>query len=821
MTVFTIKEFIKNIYQGIHHLSFGFGAKVRRLSPILALAFQLMVSSCNVNQFLSKDQFIVAKNQVKITDIEKKSTRKALQLELATLYKQKGLSEFLVWQNKSGVWYYFKGLQNKNPSKFQRWKYNNFAKKPAFFDESLTASTVQNMKQYLINKGYRNPSVYSEKNFRGKEKGLADITYYVKAGQLFVLDTVNFICADTTIQFLLNDTRDKSFLQKGAPLSASRYEQERQRITETLNNAGYARFTPNYISQITADTVETGFDEKGNRKVNVELTVQLPSPKTTHLKFSTSEVIIYPNYDARIGETIAKDTIVDGKVFFTYDGKLGIKPRSLSDAVKINAGEIYKKENVDKTFRQLTTLGVYKFINIKPNIEECDSTLITYKVYLTPSKKMSFEAGAEVNYSNISGSLTPGNIGRFGVALDLGFVHKNFLGGAERFSSNLSGGVDIGLTINNGVQNGLSTDLRFDNALSIPKFINFSKSWKVFNKLGIIRDRFYTELKEQASSDYSLNYVLSDRLSLDLYRLQQLNLGFKYVLKRNNGLERVTINQTGIELNFGRLTPNFDARINERTRRSFDNQVLTGFAFRSLVYEKNIKSNVIGEQWKYTASFEQSGSELWLADNILNKGNPLSISDNLPFSKFWRGEFDIRFSKQLTEKQGLAMRIGVGIGSPFANAKAVPFSRQFFVGGPNSIRGWVARDLGPGGYINPQRDFTLPFQTGDMKIELNSEYRFPLFWRLKSAIFLDAGNVWTLKADEKLPDGNIDKFWFDQIAVSTGLGMRLDVTYALIRLDFGFRLRNPYSTNGRNWIPVDEYGWRNNVNLNFALGLPF
>ena len=157
----------------------------------------------------------------------------------------------------------------------------------------------------------------------------------------------------------------------------------------------------------------------------------------------------------------------------------------------------------------------------------------------------------------------------------------------------------------------------------------------------------------------------------------------------------------------------------------------------------------------------------------------------------------------------------------------MPYSRQFFVGGPNSIRGWAIRDIGPGGY----HDFALgnattkpyPFQAADIKFEFNSEYRFPLFWRFNSAVFFDAGNIWNLKKDEKLPNGNFDKFWANQIAISSGLGLRVDASFATIRFDLGFKLREAYSsqTTGNNWISLNDYSWKRNVNPNFALGFPF
>lgn len=791
-------------------------------TPYFFFMFLVLFSACNVTQFLEKDQYIVRKNQIEIPSIAHKKARKTLQYELTTFYLQKELPNSIIGKRKNGAWYYFKSLEDSTPSRVKQWWFNNFAKKPTLFNEEQTDSTVSTMKRYLRNKGYLYPSVYYDKDFHNKDKGFADITYYVDAGKLYVLDTVNFLCADTAILYLLSDTRDKSFLRRGAALNANLYEQERVRITETLNNFGYARFTPNYISQLDADTLDTGLDANGNRNVNVSLTVQLPADGKGHLKFYTADVIIYPNYDARLGETIAEDTIVDGKIFFTYDGVLGVKPQPLSKAVVLSPGTIYKKEETDKTIRQLTNLGLYKFVNVKPNIEECDSTLITYKIYLTPTKKMSFETGVELNFSNIATNIisgtgiSRGRIGRIGLALDLGFEHKNIFKGAERFRASLSVGIDKGLT-GSGQNNGLSKDIRGDITLSTPIFIDLYRTWKLSDKLHLVKNSFYQDLLKNASTDYSIGYVLSDRLGLNQYRLQQFNLGVRYILKKENNLERYNINQTGIELILGELTDTFANRIDQRAKFSFQSQLMTGFLFRSFGYEYAGKPNRFNERWQYSLNLEQSGTEVWAAEKIFNPNQPYKIGKNLSFSKYWRTEIDVRYSRQYTPKRAYAARLAIGLAVPFADASSAPYSRLFFVGGPNSIRAWLIRGIGPGSNTDAVTTNNVPFQAGDLKFDFNSEYRFPFFWRIESAIFLDAGNIWNLK--ETSPGSKISKFWYDQIAIGTGIGIRIDVTYALIRLDFGYKLRTPYGTENR-WIGLSNPQW-SNFNPNFALGLPF
>ena len=678
------------------------------------------------------------------------------------------------------------------------------------------------MKQYLKNKGYLYPTVTYDKDFRNKDKGFAYIAYHIDAGKLYVLDTVRFICRDTAILYFLNDIADKSFLKTGEPLSSSLYDQERTRITNALNNIGYARFTPNYISQIVADTIDTGMDNKGNRKVNITLTIQLPAERDTHQKFYTADVIIYPNYDALLGETIAKDTIVDGKIFFTYDGNLGISPNPLVKSIPLRPGSLYNKTNIDDAIRQLTNLGVYKFVNIKPNVEDCDSTLITYKIYLTPGSKMSFESGVELNYSNItstknSATGTVSNLGRFGVAFDVNYENKNLFNGAERFNSIISGGVDFGLSGGAAANNGLSSDLRFDNNLSVPKFVRLTNSWKLLNKVGVIKTNFLNDMIKNGSTDFNTGYNNSDRRGLNQYRLQQFNLGFKYVLKKTNGIERYTVSPTGVELNLNDLRKEF--KIPPRTAKSFESQLLTGLAFRSFTYEYNEKQNVLGVRRQLSGSIEQSGSEILLLEKLISRKTPFKVNQTVDFSRFLRGEVDLRYTKQFSSKRFYAARLAVGVAVPFNDGINTPYSRLFYVGGPNSIRAWPIRGVGPGTFIDTSFK-GVPFQAGDMKIEFNSEFRFPLIWRLESAIFLDAGNIWDIK--ESFAGAKFSNTWFKELAIGSGVGLRLDVSYAVIRLDFGYKLHTPYTleNNQSQWIGLTSFKW-GNFNTNFALGLPF
>lgn len=790
-------------------------------SFIVILLF--LFSSCNINRFLKNDEYVVRANKLSIKKLKNKGERAMLEKDLVTLYRQKELPTFIVGHNKTGAWNYFKSQEQIKAKGKDKWLNRALAKEPSIFDKKLTELTVQSMRNNLRNAGYLYNNVYYEKDFRGRDKGLADITYVVIPGALYVYDTVRLFCADSVYQKILDSTRNESFLYRGQPVRSKVYDAEKLRLTQLFNNLGFARFNPNFIQPIEADTTVIAFDAQGNRLVNATLTIQFPNDRAQTQQFFNGEITIFPNYDVRKGETIAFDSIINNKVYFTYDGKLGLNAATLSRVVPLKPFDLYRQKSGDDLYKKISSLGLYKFISIKPLIDECDSNSIQYKIYLTPNKKMFVELGAELYYSNISYLQNLGNsLGRIGVSGSINFTNRNLFKGAERYTATLSGGVDYGLQSPPGTKNGISSDFKFDNRLLIPKFIDPIRNFKLYSKIGIIKKSFFSELTENAQSEMNLSYILSDRIGLDQYRLQQFSAGLRYILTRKNDHnERFTIAPFGIELNLGTVTDSFRIKLPERTLRSFDSTLVTGILFRSFSQEYWTKPNIDNTRWQFLYSIQQSGSELWLLDKILNSKTPLRVIPSLGFAKFWRADGEARFNAPIFEHATFAMRLAGGIASAFADVSAVPYNYQFFVGGPNSIRAWAQRSIGPGSFNNSNAASVFPSQTGEIKLDFNSEMRFDLFWRLKSAIFLDAANVWNIRKDDNVPGGEFTKFWYDQLAVGTGVGLRLDVTYFVLRFDVGWKLRNPYGINGNYWIPVNTYSWKNNSNLNFAIGLPF
>ncbi|MEO0340640.1 MAG: BamA/TamA family outer membrane protein, partial [Bacteroidota bacterium] len=277
--------------------------------------------------------------------------------------------------------------------------------------------------------------------------------------------------------------------------------------------------------------------------------------------------------------------------------------------------------------------------------------------------------------------------------------------------------------------------------------------------------------------------------------------------------------------------------------RSFGDQLFVSLLFREFNYVYTGPTSRLGRNKFLSLNVETAGAEIWLANGIYNgfasQADTFRIGDT-EFSQYLRLEGDLRFVRNYSSKNALATRFSVGIARPFGSSQDVPYVKQFFIGGPNSIRAWPARSLGPGGFIDSLTlDINNPllfYQAGDLKLEFNLEYRFNIFWRLNGAVFLDAGNTWTVREDRSRPEsqfvlrptevvdleGNsfmVDPF-YKQVAIGTGLGFRFDFTYFIFRLDLGLRLKYPYKwQDDRYWVRPNE--WLDDINFNFSLGYPF
>jgi outer membrane protein assembly factor BamA len=790
-------------------------SEIRNYFCLFALC--LGMTNCNLSRYVTgQNQYLLAQHQVKVKRIVGLEKKSVLTAELQTLLKQRPMGKYLS-DGRRNTWLYFRKLENPDTARFQKWFYKK-AQPPVYLDDSLTRLSIKNMNYYLQNKGYLYPNITSTKNVYKK---MADITYIVDPGNLYVIDSVQFVCDDTAIQLHLNDIADRSFLQRGRPLDAKLYEQEIGRIVLALEDFGYARFTRNFILPLDSDTTIYGNAPtvvKGKRKVNVTLTVLSPSEKDKHVQYSIGEVRVFPNYHP-INNPISKsvyDTSFAGKRFFSdSQNTRNIRLDKLADVIKIGHNDRYSLTAGRNVYKALDRLLLYKFIIVKPSTDDCDSSKINYDIQLTPHKKMSFDAGLELNYSNIANNVNPH---RYGITFDMGFGHRNLFRGAENFVANVSVGVDF----------NFSYDARVTLGLNIPKFLNISRLWTVYNKIHLLNNDFYKQIQNTGTTQFTTGYSYSNRLNN--FILQTFDLNYKYGLKlEGTSQKRYNIVPTGITLSRSKIDNDFQTNVLNQNRfleKSLGAKLATGIFFKEYRFEMDKPNNTFGERWYFRSEVEQSGSEIWLANYAYNKFRDTFKIAGTPFAKYFRAELEGRYTRNFGGKKELAIRAAGGIAVPFSDTRreGIPFLKQFYVGGPNSIRAWRIRGVGPG---DTPEDTTksAQYQTGDIKLEANVEWRFPLVWRLESAFFVDMGNVWRIKTENIASPTTLGYFstdFYKNIAIGSGVALRFDFSYVLLRIDVGYRIRYPYLTEKRtSYWDFNDVGKLKKWNWNFGLGLPF
>ncbi|MGB1217268.1 MAG: BamA/TamA family outer membrane protein, partial [Saprospiraceae bacterium] len=373
-----------------------------------------------------------------------------------------------------------------------------------------------------------------------------------------------------------------------------------------------------------------------------------------------------------------------------------------------------------------------------------------------------------------------------------------------------------------------SRNVGVSSELSFPKFIDYSGIFSLMNTLRVIPDKRYEKLLETATTKMKVGF---DYVSyVDFYDSYAAEAAFGYNIIPDDRW-RIQFTQTGISYFNQDAKPAFDTILvtNPFFQNSFGPRLFTGFLMRDIQATFTDKNQKYGEDWSLRIFGEVSGMEELLFNVAISPNKEWRLRDTLEFAHFVKFELESQYTKAFSPKQSLALRGIVGVATPYGRfARTTPYVKQFFVGGPNSIRAWSIRQLGPGSYNDPQSsdpDNNLPFyQTGDIKMEASLEYRFDMFWYFEGAMFLDVGNVWLLEEDSRVGSSISKDFW-RQFAVGTGFGLRLDFSYFIFRFDLGYPLRNNFpSATGRYWRNP-QYNtfkeFRKDFNFNLAIGYPF
>ena len=674
-------------------------------------------------------------------------------------------------------------------TKFRKWLKTKAGEPPVYLDSTLCEKSKLLFENYLFNTGHFEHEVESEIVLLKNRK--ARVQYTVKVQPNWRLGKISFPDGQTEYEKLISRLSSMSLIKEGDPFDVTRLKSERDRIERELKNIGYFYFSRDYVNFKLDSATQ-------KQRVNVRIGISPPSDTTLHQPYRIRKVLFYEDFSAEIGllDTTGLDTTQIGEVYFIQRKNI-IQDKRLLDMLYLRPGALYSQELHNRSLRRLNDLGIYRFITIEYEaVKDSLARLLDCKIYLTPAKQHSFGASGEVNI-NIEGFL--------GLAGTLSYRNKNLSRRADLFSVDVSGGVQF-LFLKQKEAKPLTWDLGITSTYAINRIAS------------PIRVKGLTQALNPKTF-FNLSYTFESRYELDesrnrtfLYNLHNFNFGYGYDWSQNRFIRHSVV---PINVNFF-IFPEKGETFNERLRlnpslqNNYAEQFILGPSYTFLYADQ--LSNTDKRYFYYRLNVEVAGNLIYagfaLADVFSNVRKPYRIFDRA-FSQFIRTDHDYRAYIRMSRHSSFVWRGYAGLGFAYGNSAQMPFIKQFFVGGPNSLRGFNIREIGPGGYVDTtiynssdaeRRNFGFFNQTGDIKLETNAEIRFDIYKWLKGAVFVDAGNVWLMRKDPSRQDAefNFRRFW-NEFAVDVGAGIRMDFSFFVIRFDYGFPIRDPRRPENSRW----------------------
>ncbi|MDD3740108.1 MAG: BamA/TamA family outer membrane protein [Bacteroidales bacterium] len=802
--------------------------KNRIVLYLTIFAVTVLLFSCRSTKHVPDDRFLLSKvsfdcdnSEIDIEELEttlkQKPNRKALGIRFyliiynsvnpekeAAREKKRKIKETEINKRRAA-----KGKSPKEKIYFTRWL-TGIGEAPVIYDEYAKDKTVSTIKSYLHAQSYYEAEITVLENTKKKKKSL---TYQIKTGKPFIITHINYDIGDPFVNELVMLDTTNSLIRTNSKFNTDNLQTERERLVRMLKSNGYYYFSINNIHYY-ADTTINRYETELTLTIKKSFSEDNVPETQNFISQIVRNVYVYADYNAQLAIANpteyygSMDTLeVDG-LKIIYRNALKIKPSIFLQSCFIKPGDRYNIVNVEKTHSHLSNLKQFKLINIKFNASE-DVFLDTQKekfldahIYLTPLIKQSYSLELE-------GNNTSGNLGMAGV---VSYHNKNLIKGAQIFS--VKGSLSFQTIKAAEEEEELRT--KFFNTLeyggelklNIPKLmIPFYENYD-FVKNHNPKTQISTSFSYQQRPDYTRSIA---------------NASFGYFWKGAKN-KNITHYFNPIELYSVKIfdfNPEFQQQIqNLYIKYSYEDQLLSVISYDLMFNNQSLtKSKSFSYLW---FNIETSG-------NIPNAVYSLAGIEpvdgsykfmGVEFAQFVKTDIDYRYYQVFDENRSLVYRGFFGIGVPYGNStKGLPFIKKYFIGGANDIRAWKVRSIGPGSYNNPNISYD---QIADMKVMFNLEYRFKLVSFVNGAVFLDAGNIWAIDKNDNRAGALFDWYrFYREIAIGTGFGTRIDLSFFIIRFDFGIPLYDPSSPLGQRWLGTFETFEFSDFTFNFGIGYPF
>ncbi|MGL5111429.1 MAG: BamA/TamA family outer membrane protein [Flavobacterium sp.] len=750
----------------------------------------LVLQSCSPTKNVAVGTYLYTGTKIVVIGEMTQQQKKKLAAELKDLTRPIPNKSLVGLYPKIAI-YNWAGIPKKEKG-LRHWMRTKAGEAPVLstkLDPEYNRLVLQN---YLENNGYFNCKTDADTIIKGKT---IQAIYTVTPRNAFKIKNIVFPSDTSALSQAIVGTSKRCLLKIGSSYSFETVKAERIRIDERLKEKGFYFFSPDYL-KIQIDTTV------GASAVDLLLKTKDETPQKAKKIYKINDIVVYPDYTA-IPDSIAlaKNDVQYYKDFILVHNDSMFKPIVFDRSIFFKKNEVYNRANQNLSLNRLINLGTFKMVRneFKPSVKK--GNFLDAHYYLSPAEKKSlrFELTAKSNSANYQGT-----------ELNVNWSNRNTFKGAELLSIAIFGGFETQISGQNKGYNvyqiGTEANLVWPRMISP---ITFKMT-----------DRFTPKTKA------TLGYEFQDRQQL--YTLTTFKSLFGYQWKENARREH-TLNVGEViyarPQNVTQLYLN-EIILNPTLAKVIEKQLLFGPSY-SFTYsntaQKRKKNNLY-----YKGTIDVSAALTgWIAGANISRKDTLKVF-GVPVSQYVKIENELRYYWKFSQSSQLASRIIIGAALPFGNSKEMPFIKQFFIGGTNSIRAFRARSIGPGSYLDPavNSDGFLADQSGDIKLELNTELRTDLFGFVKGAAFIDAGNIWLLNKNTDKPLAQFTKSFIKEIAVGVGLGLRFDFNFLLLRTDFAFPIRKPFLPEGNRWvmdqIRLGNSAWRKeNLIFNLAIGYPF
>jgi Outer membrane protein/protective antigen OMA87 len=737
---------------------------MNKIKFLIYISAIVLLMSCNASKFVPENKYL-------LESVKVQSDNKDLNPAMLQAYvRQKANSKwFSIFKIPLGTY----SLAGRDSAKWLNRTLKNIGEKPVVYDTIMADRSVNDLATAMRNMGYMHATAQIKTKIRGNK---IKAIYLLHPGEPYYISSIKYDIKDSVIAKLLanKDMRSpfKARLASGSRFTVDELNAERKNITSFLLDNGYYKFHKDYII-FSADSARNSKD--------INLVLHLLPYRVT----SASPDTLHPCYTINKINFLSGDTV-----------RIHLRNSVLRYSTALEEGKPYKSSALQSTYNKFARLQAVRFTNISFR-EHPDTTLLDCDIQLSTNKPNTLSFQPE-------GTNTAGDLG---AAASLTWENRNLFRGSELFSIQLRGAFEAikGLE---GYQNQNYEEYNIESKLQFPRFL------APFLSNGFKK-------RSNATSELSLNYNLQNRPEFHR-RIFSAAWRYKWNEPRHHLSYRVDL----LDLNYVYMP---------WISPTFKHDYLDSVSNRNAILRYNYEDLFImkiGAGITYNDGINVVRANVETAGNILNglsrafdfkkNSNGQYTLFNIAYAQYAKFDFDFTHLLRFDNSNSLAMHLGFGIAWPYGNSTILPFEKRYFSGGANSVRGWSVRELGPGNFKGTDGRIDFINQTGDMKLDMNLEYRTSLFWKFDGAAFIDAGNIWTLRNYAEQPGGQfkINEF-YKQIAVAYGVGLRLNFSYFILRFDMAMKAINPAYETEKEHYAIFHPNLSRDFDFHFAVGLPF